>query len=119
MLKFHHYSLEVDNLSESIKFYKDVLGFQEAERIEFEEEEIQFLTLGDFKLELIKAAAAYNRTESIHICFETENFYEILARFENYKIKPVEGPYTLKNGWKTVFFSGPSNDLIEILSRNN
>ena len=27
----------------------------------------------------------------------------------------IEGPFKLKNGWETVFYQGPDNEVIEFL----
>ncbi|MEH7223735.1 VOC family protein [Bacillus sp. JJ1566] len=107
-MKLHHYGLEVSNLEDSADFYKNHLGFQEELRFVFMEEEIVFLNLGGFRLELIAS-----RTFNTHICFEVSNLDKIMTKLTG--LRKVEGPYQLDNGWKTVFYEGPTKEILEFL----
>ncbi|THE12097.1 glyoxalase/bleomycin resistance/dioxygenase family protein [Bacillus timonensis] len=107
-MRIHHYGLEVRNLEDSVTFYKDDLGFTEETRFVFMEEEIVFLTLGEIRLELIAS-----HTLNTHICFEVSNLDSIMPSLTS--LRKVEGPYQFDNGWQTVFFEGPSKEILEFL----
>jgi len=110
-MRFHHYALEVNNVEESVAFYKKYLGLQEESRMFFMGEKIVFLTLGEFRLELISGQQQYDKTT--HICFEVGDLDEVISRFDDRR--KIEGPYKLKNGWQTVFYEGPDQEIIEFL----
>ncbi len=110
-MKFHHYGIEVGNLEDSVDFYKNHLGFQEEKRLRFMEEEMVFLTLDDSRVELIAG-----RTLNAHICFEVSNLDKIMTKLTG--LRKVEGPYKLDNGWQTVFYEGPTKEILEFLQKN-
>ncbi|MEH7386654.1 VOC family protein [Bacillus sp. JJ1521] len=110
-MKLHHYGLEVSNLEDSVDFYKHFLGFQEEKRFRFMEEEIVFLTLDDFRIELISS-----NTINAHICFEVSNLDRIITSLTG--LRKIEGPYRLDNGWQTVFYKGPTTEILEFLQTN-
>ncbi|MDQ0156961.1 VOC family protein [Robertmurraya andreesenii] len=107
-MQIHHIGLEVQNLEDSISFYKNEMGFEIENRFSFIGEEIAFLCLHGFRIELIEG-----QQESTHLCFEVSNLNEMMKQFSSVEI--LEGPYTLQNGWKTVFYKGPNNHIIEFL----
>jgi lactoylglutathione lyase len=108
--RFHHYGLEVINLRESVAFYKTYLGLQEESRIFFTEEEIVFLGAEDFRLELI---SHQHEDKKAHLCFEVNDLRVVMDQFDSNRI--IEGPYKLENGWETIFYEGPNNEIIEFL----
>ncbi|MEH7383146.1 VOC family protein [Bacillus sp. JJ1533] len=110
-VKLHHYGLEVRNFEDAIDFYKNHLGFQEETRFSFMEEEIVFLILGDFRLELTASTAI-----NAHICFEVSDLDKLMAMLLG--LRKVEGPYDLDNGWRTVFYEGPTKETLEFLQTN-
>ncbi|WP_066072420.1 VOC family protein [Neobacillus soli] len=110
-MRFHHYAIEVNNIEESVAFYENYLGLQEECRMFFMGEEIVFLVLGDFRLELISGQQKTDK--ATHICFEVSYLLGVMNRLED--ICKIEGPYTLENGWEIVFFEGPDREVIEFL----
>lgn len=114
-MKFHHYAIEVRDIEESVSFYKKYFGLKEEYRLFMLNEEIVFLASSDFRVELI-SGGQQNATPN-HICFEVANLNEAMGKFAD--IKKVEGPYQLKNGWRTVFFEGPNQEIIELLQTSS
>ncbi|GHI00455.1 VOC family protein [Neobacillus kokaensis] len=110
-MRFHHYGIEVSSIEDSILFYKKSLGFVEESRMFFEDEQIVFLRLGDFRLELI--AGKGDSEKNHHFCFEVNEFPEVMTNFRGFRI--IEGPFKLQNGWQIVFFEGPDREIIELL----
>ncbi|WP_223595550.1 VOC family protein [Neobacillus bataviensis] len=115
MLKLHHYAIEVTEVQMVRDFYMNLLGFVEDEKVEFAGEEILFLRNGDFLLELIQVNQEETPPGNVHLCFETKSIDDIIEKFLKAGIAPDEGPYTLKNGWKTVFYRGSANEILEFL----
>jgi len=61
ILGFHHAALSVANLTETIRWYEDKLGFVEEFRYEFPpalHTKVAFLRLGDLRLELFEVTEA-------------------------------------------------------------
>jgi len=110
-MRFHHYALEVNNIEKSMAFYKKYLDLKEEKRLFFMGEKIVFLASGDFRLELISGQQKNDKTT--HICFEVNDLHEVMNRFDD--IRKIEGPYKLQNGWETVFFEGPNQEILEFL----
>ena len=113
-MRLHHYGLEVENLEESINFYKKLLKVEIESRFSFMDEEIVFLASDDFRLELVETQEEIKTT---HLCFEVNNLHEIIKQFDS--IQRLEGPYKLENGWETVFYEGPNQEIIEFLQIGN
>ncbi|MEH7245472.1 VOC family protein [Neobacillus niacini] len=113
-MHLHHFAIEVEDLDTSIAFYQEFIGLSEEVRISFQDEEIVFLANADFKLELISGGQQQD-SKGIHICFEVDRIQEVINHFKNKRILALEGPYKLKNGWETVFYNGPDNEVIEFL----
>ncbi|WP_449538512.1 VOC family protein [Ferdinandcohnia sp. Marseille-Q9671] len=110
-MQLHHYGFEVRNLVETVDFYKRQFGFEEESRLMFMEEELVFLRLGNFRLELFSGKQVGEL--HAHICFEVSDLDKIMFQFSNFSI--VEGPYQLANGWRTVFYEGTDGHILEFL----
>lgn len=114
-MRIHHIALLVKDLEISKIFYEEMFGFKENLRISFQDEEIIFLEQNGMMIELITNNQGISHSDQYHICFEVEDVDLQINRFAVYSLQPSEGPYALKNGWKTVFFRGPDQEVIELL----
>jgi lactoylglutathione lyase len=114
-VRIHHIALLVKDLEISKIFYEEMFGFKENLRISFQDEEIIFLEQNGMMIELITNNQGISHSDQYHICFEVEDVDLQINRFAVYSLQPSEGPYALKNGWKTVFFRGPDQEVIELL----
>ncbi|MEH7886977.1 VOC family protein [Bacillus sp. JJ1609] len=114
-MRIHHFALEVKNLEAATAFYEDMLGFKEHLRTSFQDEDIVFLNLNGFMIELIANYRNSQICENVHLCFEVEDIDDQIRRLAESSLVPIEGPYFLKNGWKTVFYQGTDNEIIEFL----
>lgn len=111
---FHHFAIEVKDLETSIAFYQKYLGLHEEVRLQFSKENIVFLERNEFRLELI-SGGQQNLSQGVHICFAVDSVEEIMKSFREDGILAAEGLYKLQNGWETVFYEGPDNEIIELL----
>lgn len=109
-MHFHHLGIEVPNLEKSISFYQKLFDFEVETRFSFMNEEIVFLASRDFPLELIESQ---EEEKTVHICFEVPNLHEVMNQF--HCTQKLEGPYKLDNGWETVFYEGPNQEIIEFI----
>jgi lactoylglutathione lyase len=115
-MRFHHLAIEVKELEISAAFYQKYFGLKEERRFHFDGEKIIFLKADGFRLELISTTEqSFNNPSSIHLCFEVDSINEVTKRFHENGIFAIEGPYTLENGWETIFYQGPDNEVIEFM----
>lgn len=110
LVRFHHVGLEVGNFEESVEYYKQLFNLEVEDQFSFLGEEVVFLATGDFRLELVSNT---HESKETHICFEVENLQNVMKQFR-YGRK-IEGPFKLENGWETVFYEGPNQEIIEFL----
>jgi lactoylglutathione lyase len=109
-MRFHHIGLETANLEKAISFYTERFGYTVEKQFHFMNEEIVFLVLGNTMLELISNQEENN---TAHICYEVNTLEDVMKQLDPKKL--IEGPYFLENGWKSVFYEGPNQEMIEFL----
>ncbi|WP_419956057.1 VOC family protein [Neobacillus niacini] len=115
-MRMHHFGIEVKDLETSAAFYQKYIGLQEESSFLFAGEKIVFLKEKEFRLELISSSEQpTSNPSSIHLCFQVDSINEVIFRFNENGIFPIEGPYKLENGWGTVFYQGPDNEVIEFI----
>jgi methylmalonyl-CoA/ethylmalonyl-CoA epimerase len=99
--------ISIQNMQESIDWYKEILGFEFIWERDFPEikTKIVFLQQGDFKIELFEhyqtQALAAERKHPLsdmqqqgtkHICFEVKSLEKIFEVFKEKKVDIVMGP---------------------------
>lgn len=115
-MRMHHFGIEVKDLETSAAFYQKYIGLQEECSFLFAGEKIVFLKEKDFRLELISSSEQpTSNPSSVHLCFQVDSINEVIFRFNENGIFSIEGPYKLENGWETVFYQGPDNEVIEFI----
>jgi lactoylglutathione lyase len=112
-MKLHHLGMEVNDLERSILFYKTLLGLHFIKRVRFLKEELIFLQGEGLTIEFIQKETPL--PSSSHLAFHTESIYKTMLGLEDKGIYAMEGPYTLNNGWRTVFYEGPDGETIEFI----
>ncbi|WP_409270134.1 VOC family protein [Neobacillus sp. SCS-31] len=117
MVEFHHYAIETDLLEEVAEFYKTTLGFRGENTMEFHGKKLIFMTLGGFRIELIEADEPRVGEGAIHLCFKTRELDGLIKKLQEAGLKMAEGPYTLENGWRTVFYTGLAGETLEFLEQ--
>ncbi|NYE05178.1 lactoylglutathione lyase [Bacillus niacini] len=115
-MHFHHIAIEVKDLETSAAFYQKYIGLQEESRFLFGGEKIIFLKADNFRMELISTTEqSSNNHSSIHLCFEVDSIDDVTQHFNENGIFAIDGPYKLENGWETIFYQGPENEIIEFM----
>ncbi|WP_243296995.1 VOC family protein [Bacillus litorisediminis] len=110
-MKWHHIGLHVSELERSSSFYQTHFGFKEEIRFQYEEEQIVFLTRGPVRIELIQSEIDVQKTEMIHFSWQVN---DLDIWMDQLKIHPIDGPISLRNGWRAVFYQGPDQEIIEL-----
>ena len=92
-MKIHHIAITVNNLSESVKFYTDILGFKVVK--EFERKDLDakatFIKLDNFQIELWQFEDMKENSNPLddikvkgirHIAFEVDNLNRIITELK-------------------------------------
>ncbi|KQL17500.1 VOC family protein [Cytobacillus solani] len=114
-MKWHHAGILVSNLNDSIQFYKRMFGFSFEKYLTFQDEKIVFLRNGNVQIELIESEENPVRLHSIHIAWQVEDIEGWNRKLKREGLYPSEGPYSIRNGWVTVFYEGPDREIIELI----
>ncbi|SFC17537.1 lactoylglutathione lyase [Bacillus sp. OV322] len=112
----HHIAIGVTDIEASIDFYQRILGFTFSRTVQFRGSDIPFLELNGCTLDLILVKEVPKDLGEHHFCFEVPYLKETIRRLLAEDIPLLEGPFQLEN-LQTVFFQGPSGEVIEFLQR--
>lgn len=121
--KLEHVALMVDNIDESIKFYTEVFGFQLKTRGENAEKAMAFLIHpgdSDMEVELVedfKDKEGYSEKGKVnHLAFTVENMDEAVSYCKDKGLEFINNPgVNAVTGAKSVFFYGPSRELLQLI----
>ena len=116
-MRLHHIGIEVAELSSFMDFFVKEQGYVISTRIPFPGYESYLLACGQILIEL---TSPLSKTDchgdpSIHFCLQVNNLDGWLRYFAFEGIYPSDGPYLLKNGWRTVFFTLEGWGELELL----
>lgn len=132
LVKPLHVGVSVADMDESIKWYHDMLGFEQISRkyFEFLKAEIVFLKSGDFEIELFKYDNPVPLPEDRkfpnrdlqtmgikHVAYEVEDVTRLLADLKARGVNVVMGPNPME-GTLMGFINDNSGNLIEFIQRN-
>ncbi|MGB7342102.1 MAG: methylmalonyl-CoA epimerase [Phototrophicaceae bacterium] len=113
-IKINHIAIVVENIDESLPFWRDALGLQMGERQDVPQEAVQvaFLNVGDSHLELVQPTSDDSGIASYlakkgqgmhHICFEVENIDVALAKMTASGIELINDTPRERDGRKYAF----------------
>jgi lactoylglutathione lyase len=121
--KLLHTRMQVSNLDETIRFYRDVLGLEVTERHRSPRgSELAFLRVPNSEEEIeICAFPASGRVQVpedlVHLAFEVDNLDAAIARLQAQGIPITDGPTTSSSGSRFCFIDAPDKYEIELIER--
>lgn len=113
--KINHIGIAVKNLEESMKFYRDQLGFtfNGVDEVASQKVKVAFFKIGETNIELVQATsedspiAKYlekNREGIHHICYEVEDINAALDNLKSKGVKLIDNePREGAHGTKVAF----------------
>ncbi len=121
-MKVKYTNIAVENLDESVKFYTDVLGFEENRRFNPEKGvTIAFLKgEGDSMLELTEGMGNLDpdmkdKNGLFMVGLEVSDMDKTAREIQDKGIKFTRGPIDTPNGTKIAFFKDPQGVQIELI----
>lgn len=119
-LSFDHYTIKVNNLSESAEFYKKVLGLSEITN-RTEKSYIRWFSLGDGELHIVERGSENIETDvGVHLALKLIDFDSFLSQLKkngitSHNSKGEPGSYTTRtDGIRQVYFQDPDDYWIEV-----
>jgi len=121
--KVEHTAIIVNNIDESLEFYGKHFGFVLRARGEVNNREIAFIyhpNQPSFEIELIRELAPVpeyaDRGIVNHIAFTVDNIEEAIDHLKKAGVRfKTEQPNRNLDGGKNIFFTGPSNELLQLI----
>lgn len=114
----HHYAIAVQNLTTSIHFYKDILGFQLIERPDFDFKGAWLDPGNGIEIHLIEVKANQNTVVSgsrmLHFAFNTPDIFAAKNYLMARHIIPVKDIKPRPDGVLQMFIQDPDGYFIEI-----
>lgn len=123
--KIEHVAIMVTDMDKSIDFYKKLFGFEVRQRGQNKKREMTFLFHPNepgFEIELMRDLApseTYHEKGLVnHLAFTVDNMEEACQFLKENSVEPhSETPNIAIDGAKTMFFSGPNNELLQFVQR--
>lgn len=121
--KLLHTRFRVNDMEEALRFYRDLLGLEVAERKHSPRgSDLTFLKVPGSE-ELIELcafpAAGLVRVpeDLVHLAFEVENLDRTIAALEARGVPITDGPTTTSSGSRFCFIDAPDGYEIELIER--
>jgi len=119
-MKLAHVTINVRNMEESIKFYKEIVGLPITLRFDAGPgREIVFLGEGETKVELIKDEGLddINIGEDIAIGFGVENLDETMEFIKEKQIKIQSGPFQPNPNTRFFYVEDPDGLKVQFIEQ--
>ncbi len=131
VLKVDHIGIAVKDLTESLKFYSDVLGLDclDTEIVEEQKVKVAFLPVGDSELELLESTSedgpiarhiAKNGEGIQHIALRVDNIEEAIAYMKEKGMRMIDEKPRYGAGGARIAFVHPKSSgriLLELTER--
>jgi len=122
-MKFDHAAFQVSDISRSIDFYVNKLGFKllSNEVNKEEQEAFAFVVNGDARIELLQDLAGPYKIPSVkrpycpHFCLETDDMSQTVKMLKENNINIIRGPLEIKGEETWIYFSDPDNNVLEFI----
>lgn len=121
--KLLHTRMRVNDMEETIRFYRDVLGLSVSERKKSPRgSELAFLAVPNSEEEIeLCSFPASGRVEVqedlVHLAFEVDDLDATMADLEKKGVPITDGPTTTASGNRFCFIDAPDRYEIELIER--
>jgi lactoylglutathione lyase len=121
--KLLHTRMRVNNLDETIRFYRDILGLEVIERHRSPRgSELAFLRVpnSDEEIELCSFPSSGEvrvPEDLVHLAFEVDDLDRTMAELTGKGIPITDGPTTTSSGNRFCFIDAPDKYEIELIER--
>ncbi|MDI6783414.1 MAG: VOC family protein [bacterium] len=128
LIKIDHTAITCTDLTASLKFYTEVLGFTETDRLDFPENQMHLVYVeknGD-KIELFgydkPVETVSRKTDNplvgfTHLALLVENLDQMVELLKQKGIKFEVEPMDAKGNVRIAFFKDPDGNVIELIER--
>jgi methylmalonyl-CoA/ethylmalonyl-CoA epimerase len=130
-LKVDHIGIAVENLDETLKFYRDALGLEleGVEVVEDQKVKTAFLPVGDTEVELLEATSdespiakfiAKNKEGLHHLAFRVDNIEEAIEQMKAKGMRMIDEEPRYGAGGAKIAFVHPKSShrvLVELSER--
>jgi len=121
--KIEHVGIMAENLTHSVNFYVDLLGFDESRRGETKDnKQIVFLThkgLPEFEIELVKDTQSIDTysAEGLvnHLAFAVEDLEQTIKFLSENEVEFLANKPKMGIGRRTIRFKGPSGEILQLV----
>ncbi len=121
--KLLHTRMRVNNIEETLRFYRDILGLKVVERKRSPRgSELAFLSVpnSDEQIELCSYPASGKvqvQEDLVHLAFEVEDLDKTMADLKEKGISITDGPTVTSSGSRFCFIDAPDRYEIELIER--
>ena len=119
-LKKDHDALLVANLQDSLKFYRDILGFKEIYNAGLGEKFKWIKAANDVQIHLIESEEKTEKNKGVHLAFNTTKLNDFIAFLRKVNV-PFENSNGIPNTTNTrpdgvlqIYFQDPDGYWIEV-----
>ena len=121
--KLLHTRMRVNDMEKTLRFYRDILGLEVAERKRSPRgSDLAFLKIPDSEelIELCSFPASGKvqvPEDLVHLAFEVDNLDKTMAYLKEKGIPITDGPTTTSSGGRFCFIDAPDRYEIELIER--
>ena len=121
--KLLHTRMRVNNMEETLRFYRDILGLEVAERKRSPRgSDLAFLKIpnSDELIELCSfptSGKVQVPEDLVHLAFEVDNLDQTMTYLKEKGIPITAGPTTTSSGSRFCFIDAPDRYEIELIER--
>ncbi|HLB01593.1 MAG TPA: VOC family protein [Nitrospiria bacterium] len=121
--KLLHTRMRVNDMEETLRFYRDILGLEVAERKRSPRgSDLAFLKIPNSEelIELCSFPASGKvqvPEDLVHLAFEVDNLDKTMAYLKEKGIPITDGPTTTSSGSRFCFIDAPDRYEIELIER--
>ena len=121
--KLLHTRMRVNDMEETLRFYRDILGLEVAERKRSPRgSDLAFLKIPNSEelIELCSFPASGKvqvPEDLVHLAFEVDNLDKTMAYLKEKGIPITDGPTTTSSGSRFCFIDAPDKYEIELIER--